>query len=692
VEYRLLGPLEVADAGTPAALPVGKQRALLALLLLNANRTVGRDRIVDELWGVDPPETAQKMVQIHVSQLRRALPDARLETRGRGYALAVDPDELDVSRFERLAASGQEALARGDADAAAALLREALALWRGPALEELAEPFARREGARLEEARLAALEGRLEAELALGRHDHVVAELEALVAEQPLRERLRAQQLLALYRSGRQAEALAGYQAYRRTLDEELGIEPSPALRELERAILRHDPALAAPAAPRVPPATAPAAAAEAEIRYARSGDVRIAFQVVGDGPLDLVLVHGWVCTFQPGWEHPALAAFYRRLASIGRLILFDKRGTGLSDRVEGERLPDLETRIDDVRAVLDAVGSERAAVLGISEGGSMSALFAAAHPERTAALVLMGTFARMLWAPDYPIGVTPEEHDRRLAPLDADDWVRATTEEWLGRVAPGLLADPDAVRWYMSYVRRGASPAAARALRRMNDEIDVRGVLPTIAVPTLVLYRAHEHFGERTRFMGEQIPGARIVELPGADHLPWEGERDALLDEIEQFLSAAHAEPEPDRVLATLLEARVSGDAREAERLVHAQLARFRGVPAAPGRIATFDGPARAVRCAAAIVAAAGPLGLEARAGVHTGEVERPGTRGLRGPAVDACSGIAAAAGPGEVLASGTVRDLVAGSGLAFEERGERELPGLPGRWRLYAARVASG
>ena len=689
MEYRVLGPLEVAEGDTPLPLSAGKQRALLALLLLNANRTLARDRIVDELWGEDVPGTAQKMVQIHVSQLRRALPGARLETRGPGYVLEVGDDELDLARFERLAAAGREALGRGEAAEASRLLAEALELWRGPALAELSEPFARREGARLEELRLAALESRTEADLALGRHDELAGELEALVAEHPLRERLRAQHVLALYRAGRQAEALASYQAYRRTLDEELGIEPSPALRELERSILRHDPSLGATASP-VP---APPATPDAEIHYARSGDVRIAYQVVGDGPLDLVLVHGWVCTFQPGWEHPGLAAFYRRLASIGRLILFDKRGTGLSDRVEADRLPDLETRIDDVRAVLDAVGSERAAVLGISEGGSMSALFAATHPERTAALVLMGTFARMLWAPDYPIGVTPEEYGRRVDPLDADDWVRATTDEWLGRVAPELLGDRDAVRWYMSYVQRGASPGATKALRRMNEEIDIRDVLPTIAVPTLVLYRAREHFRERTRFMGELIPGARIVELPGTDHLPWEGDRERLLDEIEGFLSGARAEAEPDRVLATLLRAEIEGDGADAERMVRTQLARFRGLPSGGGGLsATFDGPARAVRCAAAIVEAAAPLGCEARAGVHTGEVERAGGDAVRGAAVEVCAGIAAAAGPGEVLVSGTVKDLVAGSGLAFDERGERELAGVPGTWRLYAARAAAG
>ena len=412
---------------------------------------------------------------------------------------------------------------------------------------------------RLEELRLAALEWRIEAELALGGHGDVIGELETLIARHPLRERLRSQHMLALYRSGRQADALAGYQAYRRALDAELGIEPLPSLKELERQILRHDPGLevAALGAARLKPvwegrAEVASDGSEAEIAYARSGDVRIAYQVVGDGPLDLVFVHGWVCTFQPGWENPKLAGFYRRLSSMGRLILFDKRGTGLSDRVSPERLPDLETRMDDVRAVLDAVGSSRAVVLGISEGGAMSTLFAATHPARTLALVLMGTFARTMRAPDYPIGLTEAEYRKRLAILDEDRWVAAATDEWLGRVGPAIMRDPEAVRWYRSYLARGASPSATRAIRLMNAEIDIREVLPTISVPTLVMYRSAEYYGERTRFMGEHIPGAQLVELPGDDHLPWEGDRDHLLDEVERFLSGVD-EVEPDRVLATL-------------------------------------------------------------------------------------------------------------------------------------------
>jgi DNA-binding SARP family transcriptional activator/pimeloyl-ACP methyl ester carboxylesterase len=709
MDFHILGPLEVLLRHAPVHIAAGKQRALLAILLLNANRTVSREHLVDALWGESVPDSAQKMVQIHVSQLRKALPEPRLHTRAPGYAIEVADDELDLSRFERSVAAARQALSDGDHEQASSLLSDALALWRGPALAEFGEPFAQHEGARLEELRLAAVELRIETELALGRHGDVVGELEMLIAQQPLRERLRSQHMLALYRSGRHAEALASYQAFRRTLSAELGIEPSTSLRELERLMLKQDPSLelsgtAETRAAAAAPTRETVSPAEGDVRYARSGDIRIAYQVVGDGPTDLVLVHGYFCTFQPGWEHPGLSAFYRRLASMGRLILFDKRGTGLSDRVSPERLPDLETRMDDVRAVLDAVGSERATLLGISEGGSMSALFAATHPQRTQSLVLMGTFPREMQAPDYAFGVSDEELHRRLALLEEDDWAAAVGRDWLERVSPRLLHEPEALRWYMSYMRRSASPGAIRALRLMNAEIDIRDVLPTISVPTLVLYRAGEGWRDGSRFMGEHIPGARTVELEGDDHIPWEGDRDRLLDEIERFLSGIREEAELDRVLVTLVATGVVGSTAKAadlgrtawddllarhDRLVRAQLARFRGreVVIEGGEVlAMFDGPARAVRCAAATADGLRSLGLEVRAGVHTGEVERV-NGSVRGTAVQVTELIAAVADPGEVVVSSTVKDIVAGSGIAFEERGEHDLSGASGPWHLFRA-----
>lgn len=335
-----------------------------------------------------------------------------------------------------------------------------------------------------------------------------------------------------------------------------------------------------------------------------------------------------------------------------------------------------------------------------------MSTLFAATHPARTLGLVLVGTFPRMMRAPDYPIGHTDDVYRRRFAGLEEDDWASTVTREWLGRVAPDLLRDDDAVRWYVSYIMRGASPGAVGAMWRMNQQIDIRDVLPTIAVPTLVAFRSDEYFGERTRFMGEHIPGARVIELPGNDHLPWEGDREALLDEIERFLSVVSEEVEPNRVLATLLFTDLVGSTAKAaelgdrawqdlltehDRVVRAQLARYRGLEvdmAGDGVFATFDGPARAVRCAAAIRDELKAIGFETRAGVHTGEIEQA-NGGARGIAVHIAARISALARPGEVLVSGTVKDIVAGSGIAFAERGEHELDGVPGAWRLFTAAI---
>jgi DNA-binding SARP family transcriptional activator/pimeloyl-ACP methyl ester carboxylesterase len=711
--FRLLGPLEASIGAETIVLGGGKQRALLARLLLSANQVVSIERLVDDLWGDRAPDSAAKSVQIYVSRLRKALPDGRLQTRAPGYLVRVEPGELDLHVFEARLATGREALQEGRAAEASEAFGEALSLWRGAALGEFEEPFAAFEGARLEELRLSCVEARVEAELRLGRHAEVAGDLESLVARYPLRERLRAQQLIALYRSGRQAEALAGYSEFRQRLDEELGIEPSQQLRELERQILRQDPALDAPTA-KMPAgggaravAVPTPVAAPGQVMHARSGDTRIAYQVVGDGATDLVLVHGWVCTFQPGWEDPRIAHFYRRLSEMGRLILFDKRGTGLSDRVPPDRLPDLETRIDDVRAVMDAAGSERAVVIGISEGGPMSALFAATHPERTAGLVLVGAFARLMWAADYPIGTSVADQEDRLAALEADDWLDRTTAEWLGRIAPGLPGDDERAAWYRGYLMRGASPAAARALRLMNQEIDVRHVLPAVRAPTLVLFRGDEWYADGSRYLGSHVAGATVVELPGDDHLPWEGDSDRLLDEIERFLEAGDGQAGTDRgVLATILSVGLARRAAE-EALpgpgelpdellepVRRSLARFRGREV--GRsgsavLAAFDGPARAIRCAVAIVDAARSLGIDARAGLHTGEVEldRAPVRGL---AVDVAGEIAATGEHGEVLVSHTVKDLVAGSGIEFDPRGRLEAADLAGEWQVYAVRDGAG
>jgi len=687
MEFKLLGPLEATDGSTTIDLAGRKQRALLARLLLDANRTVATDRLVDDLWGEDVPDSAQKMVQIYVSQLRKLLPRDMLRTRPPGYAIEVDPGAIDVVRFEQLRREGESAHAAGNATLAAQRLGEALSLWRGEPLAEFQEPFARSEAARLEELYVACLEARIAADLDRGRHAELVAELEVLVTRHPLHEGLRAQQLLALYRSGRQSEALAAYHAFRTHLGDELGLEPSAQLKDLERRILRQDRDLDLEGA--APTGAAPTPApARPEVQYVTTGEVSIAYQVVGSGSVDLVLVHGWVCSFQPGWERRQIATFYERLASMGRLIQFDKRGTGLSDRVSG--LAALEERMDDVRAVMDAVGSARAVLLGISEGGPMVTLFAATYPERTAGIVLMGSYARRLWAPDYPIGTRPEDlWWRNPSP---ETWGLPMARRFVDERAPSLAGDEEAYRWYASYLVRGASPGAAVQLARMNAEIDVRHVLPSIHVPTLVLYRENEYLREPARYMGERIPGARVVALPGADHLPWEGAQEGVLGEIEQFVEHLHEEPEPDRVLATVLVIEADGT-EEACDAVRVDVARFRGTELAltdDTLVAMFDGPARAIRCASALLDRARSMGRRARAGLHTGEQELGGDL-LRGIPVSIAGGLKERAEPGEVLVSSTVRDLVAGSGLVFSEHEKEPLrvEGVPDEWRVHAVVV---
>jgi pimeloyl-ACP methyl ester carboxylesterase len=439
------------------------------------------------------------------------------------------------------------------------------------------------------------------------------------------------------------------------------------------------------------------------ETRYAKSGDLNIAYQVVGGGPLDLIYVPGWISNVELNWEEPAHAHVLERLASFSRLILFDKRGTGLSDPVPLDRLPTLEERMDDVRAVLDAVDSRQAAVFGFSEGGLMSVLFAATYPERTTALALYAVFAKRIWSPDYPWAPKPEDREREIEELERNWSERMDLEQ----LAP---SEDDAFKDRLAtYFRRSASPGAGVALMRMNTQLDVRDVLPSIQVPTLVLHRTRDRDVkvEEGRWIADRVPGARFVELPGDSHTLWAGNTDEIVDEIEQFLTGTRRGPEPDRVLATVLFTDIVGSTEQASKLgdrrwrklldrhhalVRQQLERYQGREvdtAGDGFLATFDGPARAIRCASAIQTGMPGIGLEVRAGVHTGECELFGGT-IAGVAVHTGARVAAAAGPGEVLVSQTVKDLVAGSGISFEERGTHVLKGVPGEWRLYA--VAAG
>jgi class 3 adenylate cyclase len=435
------------------------------------------------------------------------------------------------------------------------------------------------------------------------------------------------------------------------------------------------------------------------ETKYAKSGEINIAYQCLGTGPLDLICVIGWVSNVEYLWEEPTLSSFLKRLASFSRLIIFDKRGTGLSDRVTN--MPTLEERIDDMRAVMDATGSKKAALLGISEGGSMCALFAATYPERTFAIIMLGSFAKRIWDPEYPWAPTPQERQK---------FFDAITKGWGGVVdidtmAPSMRNDKRFVKWWATYLRRSASPGDALSFARMNTEIDIRNVLPSIHVPALILHRKGDLDSniEEARYMARKIPGAKLVEFEGIDHLPWVGETHLILDEIEMFLTGALKETEPERVLTTVLFTDVVGSTQKANELgdagwhhlleshnafVRKELVRFNGrevKTTGDGFFATFQGPARGIKCACAISNGLRQLGIEVRAGLHTGECEIVG-EDFGGIAVHTGARVMSHAGAGEVLVSATVKDLVAGAGIRFESKGRHALKGVPGEWELYS------
>jgi len=436
--------------------------------------------------------------------------------------------------------------------------------------------------------------------------------------------------------------------------------------------------------------------------QYARSGDVHIAYQVFGDGP-DLVYVPGWVSNIEIMWDDPILASILRRLTTFSRVTIFDKRGTGMSDPVDPTDLPGLEQRMDDVHAVMEAVGIDSATLMGHSEGGNMAALFAATYPERTTGLILIGSYAKRTRSDDYPWAPTPESREEEI---------RLTEQNWgdphqVPAYTLGSRADDPAFRdWVARYFRLGATPKAAATLLRMNTLMDTRSILPTIQVPTLCIYRTEDTDVriEEGRWIASQIPNAKLVELPGDSHFFWIEDPTPMIDEIEEFVTGHRETARPERALATVVFTDIVGSTERAAELgdrgwrallerhnstIRRQIERYRGQErgtAGDGFLATFDGPARGVRAARAIRDAVRPLGLEVRAGVHTGEVELVGDD-IAGMGVHIGARIAALAGPGQVFVSRTVRDLVVGSELMFEERGSHPLKGVPGDWEIYEA-----
>jgi DNA-binding SARP family transcriptional activator/pimeloyl-ACP methyl ester carboxylesterase len=658
LSIRLFGGFHAELAsGPPLGIRRRKAQALLAYLALRPGLARSRDSLAALLWSGTTDQHARHNLRQTLFALRQVAPDPFI-AEGELIGLQAGTVEVDVAAFER-------GVAQETRDA----LREATSLYRGELLDGFRvdeapfDDWLAAERQRLRELGLNALEKLLAMDLAAGSPERAVETGLRLLALDPLRESAH-RALMELYaRQGRRTAALRQYQRCAESLRRELGVEPEAATTRRFREIQSEAPRVDAH---QPVPIT----------RYVRSGDVNLAYQVIGDGPPDLVLVPGWVSNVECFWEEPRVARFLRRLASIGRLILFDKRGTGLSDRVPPHALPTLEERMTDVRAVMDAVGSKRATLVGYSEGGTMCALFAAAHPERAAGLVMIGSYARRIWTPDHPWGPSLDDYARSIE-LIAREWGGPIGIE---KRAPSAMNDERFSRWWARFLRMSASPGAAVALTEMNRDLDVRHVLPAVRVPTLVLHAVGDqvvdvHCG---RYMAARIPHARYIELPSDDHLPWLADADAIGAEIERFVADPDPATEPDRVLVTVVvaERRPSrgkgtvGDFREAAR---SEILRFRGRVLSEGGLmilAAFDGPARAVRCASAIVEGAGRRGMVAKAGLHTGECDvHPD--GLRGATLDIARRVAAVAKGGDVIVSGTVRDLIAGSGIAFAPRG---------------------
>ncbi len=436
------------------------------------------------------------------------------------------------------------------------------------------------------------------------------------------------------------------------------------------------------------------------ETKYARSGELHLAYQVLGEGPVDLLWVPTWIWEVEHMWEDPSTARMMHALASFSRLIMFDRRGLGLSDPRPGGGAPTLEEQMDDLVAVMDAVGSSEAAVVAILDAGAMASLFAATHPERTRALILFEAQPCMCWAPDYDWPMTPEQRSEYLEVL-REDW--GSGARVLSVTAGG---DARLREWAGRLERLTASPGTAVEVVRMNGQIDVRPVLPSIQAPTLVLHRPDNEFfdARHSLYLADHIPGARRLELPGRHALPFGPGQDEFVEEVEEFLTGARHAADPERVLATVMFGDIVDSTRRAAELgdqrwrgllvdftsaYERELRRFRGrtVKAlGDGVLATFDGPARAITCAAAVrQLARTQFDIELRAGMHTGEVEVMGDD-IGGIAVHIAARVLGFAGPGELVVSGTVKDLVVGSGIGFDDRGEHELRGVPGRWHLWA------
>ncbi len=696
----LFGQPRLERAGTTVEISLHKALALLAYLAVN-KQVYSRDALATLFWPESDASTARASLRRTLYALNKTIGETVLAINAE--TVGLDPRAnlwLDVDAFsdsvrECASPTGPSELI----SECVSRLEQATVLYAddflvgftlsdSPAFDEW--QFFEAERLRRELARVLIL--LVQTHQTRGGFDQAIQYARRWLALDSLHEPAH-RQLMQLYAwSGQQAAALRQYQQCVKTLQDELGASPQPETTELYESI-RLGQSTAPPVKPRARP----------ETRYVQSGEVHIAYQVLGDGPVDLVFVSGFVSDLEQFWDEPGLARFFRRLASFSRLILFDKRGMGLSDRVGYP--PTLENTMDDILAVMNAVGSARAVLMGVSEGGTNSALFAATYPERLAGLILYGAAAKQTKTPDYPWPPTREQYDK---------WLRQVVDNWgkplsLEMFAPSRAKDEKLAQWWAKSLRLASSPGEIKAILQVMRDIDVRVALPAVRAPTLVLHRV----GDRTirvgngRYVASQIPGAKYIELAGDDHFWWVGDADSILNPIETFLKELKASVVSDRVLATILVVEfVPDDQRQGEEiqqqnaragyqaLLTKQIERFRGRAVNKKdnpSIILFDGPSRAIQCAVAIGQAAREAGILIRAGAHTGECEITSDR-TSGVAVQSAVSVMEKAAAGEVLVSSTVKDLVIGSGFQFVDRGVWNLEAAPGEWRLYALDSSSG
>jgi DNA-binding SARP family transcriptional activator/pimeloyl-ACP methyl ester carboxylesterase len=691
----VLGELELeANGRVLARIESRRARSLLGWLAVHPGLHP-RERVAAVFWPDVLDASARTSLRTTLATLKRELGEAGASvvtaTRDR-VGIAVGSEVwIDLDAFQKLVAGGD--------------LEQAAALCRGELLADLDDEWMHEVRER-HRRHLVGVLGRLadHAERS-GDLRTALERTREQVALDPLSDQAQRHLLRCLAATGERAAALAAYQSYGERLRRELGIAPSAETRELVRQIREGGAAGrmggAGDGARAAVPVATEAQPIAMRTRYAKSGDANVAYQVTGEGPRDLVIVPGFASHIEHCWTHPPYARFMRRLGATARVIVFDKRGSGLSDPLVGA--PSLEERTDDVRAVMDAVGLEHATVMGISDGAGIATLFAAMNPGRVDGLILYAGFEVAVSSPDYPWAVDT-----------LDDLLDAIDQGWgegvsLGPLASAAADDEPLKRWWAGFERLAASPGQARAALELYAQIDLREVLPAVQAPTLVIHRTHDVLPiEGARRLAAGVRGARFVELPGDDHWPWIHDADDLLPELEEFLTGERHAPEPDRVLATVLFTDIVGSTERAsalgdrrwrellavhERLVRRELGSHRGRAlrlTGDGVLASFDTPARGIRCACAIRDGVRDAGLEIRAGLHTGECELL-VDDLGGMAIHIGARVVGIAAPGEVLVSNTVKDLVAGSPIVFDDRGAHVLSGIPGEWRLYEVAAAS-